>query len=142
MNINKSNILALLMLAGTGIATTAHANEVTVKINKPTQVTYRIAHQNTGQSVQLGEFKTIQVHEWEKTDNGYQIVIPVNLDGYDYAGVMTVAIAGHKLPLSVNQFNKPKQCSMTTNNQTTSGTLKLSIENHKASCGTEGGIFE
>lgn len=137
---NKSNILALLIVA-TGFTATAQANEVTIKINKPAQVTYRIAHQNAGENVQLGEPITIQVNEWEKIGNNYRINIPVNLDDYEYAGIVTDAVAGHKLLSSANQFNKSEQCSMTTDNKITSGTLNMIIGSHKASCGTEGGIF-
>jgi hypothetical protein len=69
------------------------------------------------------------------------VTIPVNMDGYALTGIVAVSVNGHALPSSVNQFNRPYQCSMTTDQKNSSGSLACAMSPHKISCEAKGGIF-
>ena len=130
MKLKKLSIIALSCLS---FAAAAHANEVLLTANQPTKTTFRVAHQNhSGQTV-FGELQSAEV---SKT-----ITVPVDLNQYDLAGLVIVSANGHELPPSANQFDQPKQCSMTTDKVKAMGALEFTMAAHSISCRTTGGIF-
>lgn len=131
MKLKKLCMFALASLSFTALA--AHANEVVLTANQPMKITFRIAHKNPNNQPVLGELQTVNVN----TNTNIQIP----LDNYDRAGVIIVSANGHELPPSANQFDKPEQCSMTTDKIKASGTLEFILAKHSISCRTHGGVF-
>lgn len=114
-------------------AISAHANEVVFKVNQPMKVTFRVAHKNQNAQPVFGELQSADVSK--------SMTIPVSLDNYDRAGVVIISTNGHELPPSVRQFDKPENCTMTTDKSKTSGLLEFRLSSHSISCHTEGGVF-
>jgi hypothetical protein len=96
-------------------------------------VAFRVAHKNPNSQPVFGELQSIAVNK--------NINVSVPLNHYDRAGIVIVSVDGHELPSSINQFDQPKQCSMTTDQSRTTGTLGLRLSTHAISCTTSGGVF-
>src|SRR5262249_45784311 len=112
----------------------SYANEVQLSAKQPMKVKFRIAHQNkNGQPV----FEGIQSIEL----NNNSVTIPTPLNNYELSGLIIVSVNGHELPPTANQFNKPEQCSMTTNKIHPHGDLEFTATNHSLNCKAKGGIF-
>ncbi len=130
MKLKKLNIIAWSCLA---LTTAAHANEVLLTSNQPIKIILRAVHQNHDGQPVFGKPQSMNINK--------NVTIPINLNHYDLAGVMILSIDGHALPSSANQFNQPKQCTITTDKTKATGALALSSSAHKISCRTFGGIF-
>ena len=118
------------------------ANQVTLvndsKGHRPISVVYKVAHKNPGSPTVLSRPHVLRLNQ--------SISIPLGLDGFRLAGIVPVSIDGHKLPEGVNGFDKPRQCSMTTDKRHPAGSLAFaftasSYGQFKLTCKTEGGIF-
>lgn len=131
MNVKKLRMAFLTSILCFSVV--VQANEVRLTVNKPINITYRLAYQDTGNKPVLGELQSVQVDK--------SISIPINLNNHAVVGIVPVSADGHVLPNTANQFNQPNQCSMTTNAQKTSGELAFIIETKKATCKTKGGVF-
>lgn len=123
-------------LVATVIGSQAMAANQVMLINasedqKPMTIVYKIAHKNPGQATVYSESI--------KTTVTNQKTIPVELDGYILAGVVPTVINGHRLPDF--QFDVPDQCSMATDADHPSGSLTFTVDKHKATCATKGGII-
>lgn len=130
----KIKIANVALLIGTlSAADLATANQVQIYTNKPMQVTYRVARENTGGQP---EFDNPQTQKIDK-----ETMISFDDKGRALSGIELLTVDGHVLPDSVHQFNKARQCSMTTNQQSPSGRLELVAEEHKLSCKTIGGVY-
>ncbi len=132
----KLKIATILTLSS--IAITAEANEVLLTTNQPTKITFRAAHKNLNQQAVFGELQTIDL-------NG-KAHIPVSLDHFDRAGIVILSVYDEhqkerQLPSSANQFDKPAQCSITTDKTKTAGELDFTLTSHSISCHSEGGVF-
>lgn len=125
--------LGMITLGCIGVAVAAHANEVLLVANQPTQITFRIAHQNQSGKPVFGELQSVNVNK--------NVTVPIELNNYDLAGLVIVSANGHELPPSFNQFGHPEQCSMATDRTKTKGALKFTLSEHSISCSTYGGIF-
>lgn len=131
----KLNNVSFILLACIGFSLAAHANQVQLRSHEAINITYQVAHMNPDNQAVLGEPQSIEV-------NHQPVTIPVELDNYSLAGLVIVSVNGQELPSSANQFNQPKQCSMTTNNEKSNGLLEIKLSHRGAvSCRTSGGIF-
>jgi hypothetical protein len=92
-----------------------------------------LAHKNQNNQPIFGELQSKDVSK--------NMTVPVSLDNYDRAGIVIVAVDGQELPESINQFDKPKQCSMTTDKTKATGALEFTISAHGLICRTYGGVF-
>lgn len=115
------------------VAISAYANEVMLTANQPMKITFRVAHKNQNSQPVFGELQSADVRK--------NVVVPVSLDNYDRAGIIIVSANGHELPSSANQFDQPKQCSMTTDKTKATGALEFTLSQHSISCRTYGGVF-
>ncbi len=61
--------------------------------------------------------------------------IPVQLGDYQYVGIITDNVDGHELPERIKQFGQPISCTVRTDKIKTTGTIMLSSEPHRISCG-------
>lgn len=136
----KLKAIGMIMLCLSGFSTAVvHANEVLLKTNQPTKITFRVVHKNENQQPILGEVRSIDIDK--------NVIIPISLDHFDRAGIMIVSVYDNihqkerQLPSSANQFDKPEQCSMTTDKTKTTGTLEFALSSHSISCHSEGGVF-
>lgn len=129
----KLKKISLGILSCLSLMTIVHANEVTLSTNKPMEVSYRIAHQNPGQKVVLGSEVSMVLRD--------NFTVPINLDGFKWAGLVPTKLDGHVLPPGVNEFNQKDQCSMTTDKNKTHGRLEFDVDAHQARCATKGGIL-
>lgn len=137
----KLKIIALgaLLCAMAGTAIANQINLVNVSEGHPFTVTYKLAYQNPDGPVTFGELRQITLTK--KPD-----FIDIAMNHYQFSGLVIVSVAGHPLPNSVNTFNQPKKCSMTTDKKNTSGEIALDFiqyGNHhgKITCATKGGVF-
>jgi hypothetical protein len=130
MKLKKFGIFLVSSLCFTA---TAQANEVLLTANQPIKITYRIAHKNQNSPPVLGELRSIEVNK--------NVNVSVSMDHYDRAGIVIVSGDGHELPPSDNQFDQPKQCSMTTDKSKSTGALEFTLTKHSISCRTYGGVF-
>ncbi len=126
--ISKAALFCIALVAGV-----AHANEVLLTAKQPMEITYRIVHKNQNEKPVFDAPQTVTLNK--------NMTIPIDLNNYDQAGIVIVSAAGHELPPSANQFNTPRQCSMTTDKTRATGALEFSLDAHKATCRTEGGVF-
>ena len=129
----KVKILSFIALSCLSVVVAAQANEVVFKVNKPMNITYRIAHKNQNKPVVLSEVQSMDLDK--------EMTVPVALDNYDRAGVVIVSVNGHALPSTATQFDQPRQCSMTTDKRNTTGQLAFTLKKHSISCRTKGGVF-
>lgn len=129
----KVKKLAAVALGSLGFAMTAHANEVVLSANQPMKIAFRVAHKNKNAQPVYGELQTVNLNK------NYRVPIP--LDNYDRAGIIVVSANGHVLPPSANQFDRPEQCSMTTDKTKKSGSLEFAMTKQTLSCRTFGGVF-
>lgn len=135
MRIKRSGAIcfALLGLAIVTYAGMARANEVLLTANQPTSIIYKVAHKKLGAEPEFSELQYAVLSN--------NVNVHVDLGNYDRAGVVIMSINGRELPSSVNQFDKPQQCSMTTDKTKATGALELEIAQHKFTCRTFGGVF-
>ena len=106
-----------------GITMTAQANEVLFTANQPMKIIFRIAHLNhNGQPI---------FSEPQSKDINKNTTIPIDMNNHDLAGLVILSVNGHELPPSANQFNQPKQCSMTTDKTKATGALDFSLSTHE-----------
>ncbi len=130
----KLKMLSVIAIGGLSFTLAAHANEVLLTVNQPTKIAYRIAHKYQHSQPIFGELQSIHVNK--------SVNIPVSLDNYYRAGIVIVSVNGHELPPSINQFDQPRQCSMTTDKTKSTGSLEFSLSSpHSISCRTYGGVF-
>lgn len=113
-------------LFGIVLLKSAWANEVQYTVNKPTTIVYQLVHQNSGQKPILGARQSMQIEK--------KAAVPVDLQGYQFAGVVTDNIDGHELPANAKQFGAMESCTMNTDKTHTSGMLKVTIQSHEISC--------
>lgn len=113
-------------------AGTAYANEVRLTTHNPTDVTYRLAYQEPGKQPVLGELRSIRL---DKTIN-----IPVDLNHHMVAGIVIASVGGRELPEKANQFNHANRCSLATDDKVTGGELEFTLEPHRITCFTHGGV--
>lgn len=132
MNIKRNCILGIVSILGS--VPVAQANEVWLLAKKQAvTVVYCLAHKNQNEPTQFDHCKSVTVAN--------PIKVSADLDGYKYVGVVAVSVAGHPLPSNVNQFDRPFQCSITTDQMKSSGSLEFAADPHKITCETKGGIF-
>lgn len=131
----KLQQLALITLGCLGFSIAAQANEVVLKANQPIHLTFRVAHKNQQGRVVLGELQSADVAK------DREVVVPVDLTNYELAGAVIISANGHELPPSANQFDQPRQCSMTTDKTKSAGSLEFTLTKHEIQCSTKGGIF-
>lgn len=124
------------------LTSTAFANEVILKNissqKNPVTITYKIAHKNANENTIFDPPQTVYL---EQDQN-----IEFKLNGFQLAGMVIMSIDGHLLPDSINQFDKPMQCSLTTDKDRPNGSLSISVtslpDGHgKISCQPQGGVF-
>lgn len=120
-------------LALTGLSASALANEVLITSNQPTKLVYRVAHKNEGGETVYGPSQTIKINNNTR--------VSLDLKQYDLTGVSIISVNDKELPTHINQFDKPKQCSMTTNKVKSMGTIELASTNRSITCRTFGGKF-
>jgi hypothetical protein len=130
MKLKTVSLIALLSLSFTAAV---HANEVQLTANQKMTITYRLAHKNQNSQPIFGALQTRQIN---KDAN-----IPVSLDNYNRAGIVIVSVNGHELPPFANQFDKAKQCSMTTDKINSTGKVEFNVSAHSINCKTSGGVF-
>ena|SRR3990167_8279282 len=130
MKLRKLNMIALASLC---FAVAAHANEVLLTANQPIKITFRVAHKNQNSQTVFGELQSIDVNK--------NVNVPVSLGNYDRAGIVIISANGHELPPSTNQFDQPKQFSMTTDKTKSIGALEFTLSPHSISCHTYGEVF-
>src|SRR6266496_3339045 len=108
MRIKRSGAtcLASLGLVIAAYAGMARANEVLLTANQPTSVIYKLAHKKLGAEPEYSELKYATLSN--------NASVHIDLGSYDRAGLVIMSINGRELPSTVNQFDKPQQCSMTT----------------------------
>lgn len=123
----------LLMGLMIGGISSAYASQVLLTTNKSMEVSYRIAHANRGGEPIYGETLTTRISK--------SLDVPIKLDGYQLAGLSIISVDGHVLPPEINQFNQPRQCSMTTDKQKATGALALELTKKGITCRTYGGVF-
>lgn len=124
-----------IVLGGLCLASVAHANEVLLTANQPIKITFRVAHKNQNNQPIFGKLQSVDINK------NRTIPISVPLDGYDRAGIIILSGNGHELPPSVNQFDEPNQCSMTTDKSRPTGTLEFTMSPHTLSCKISGGVY-
>lgn len=141
----KFKLISLLTLTTIGafFSVATIANQVSLLNTSPgydtVKVTYRVAHKNPGEPTVFGALQTVDLLDKE--------MISFELEGYQLAGIVPLSIDGHRLPDAMNEFNKPKHCSLTTDKERNVGSLaitytQLSNGHANISCTTNGGIFK
>jgi hypothetical protein len=126
-------LMSMVGLSCFGLTTIVHANEVLLTSKQPTKITYRVAHQNHQAQPVFGEVQAIDLNK--------NTTISINLNNFDLAGLVIMSVNGHELPPSANQFDQPKQCSMTTDKTRATGALEFTTTDHSINCQSFGGIF-
>lgn len=124
MKYNIMKLTSLTFLLGAG--SLAMANEVTYVVNKPFELVYQVAHQNPGHQPVLGARQTIHIDQ--------QATLPVDLKGYQLAGIVTDNVDGHELPLEAKQFGQWDSCTVSTDSHHTGGTLTVTGKPHEIKC--------
>lgn len=132
MKFRALSTIAVICFSFCGAAA-VYANEVLLTANQPTKITFRVAHKNQDGQPVFGALQSAEINK--------NVTVPVDLGGYALAGVVIVSANGHELPPSDNQFDQPKQCSMTTDKTKATGALEFTLSEHSISCRTYGGIF-
>jgi hypothetical protein len=131
MKLKKISLLAFISCLGFTAA--VQANEVLLTANQPMKITFRLAHKNQNSQPILGKLQSIEVNK--------NLNVPVALDNYNRAGIVIVSANGHELPPFANQFDQPKQCSMTTDKTKATGAIEITLTEHSINCHTYGGVF-
>jgi len=116
----------------------AWANEAVVTSNKAINLDYQIAYKNPGQNIVYGSRQHIEIAP--------TATIPFDAMGYKLVGIVPLAVNGHTLPSTANQFDQPMQCSLTTDKTHDHGALQFFYEDEsqhhgRISCAVRGGIF-
>jgi len=130
MKVTSRSVLALASL---GFSLAAQANDVLLTVNQPSTITYRVAHANKNGQPIYGELQTMMINNSAR--------VSMEMEQYDLAGLVIVSANGRELPSTINQFNKPQQCSMTTDKVKSIGELAFTLTDHMIKCRTSGGVF-
>jgi hypothetical protein len=139
-SILRNGLVGAVLFAG--VMNVAMANQVTItnvsQLHKPMTVVYEVAHKNSGDHVVLGAQQTLTVNE--------PVLLPVDLENFDFAGIVIVSVDGHVLPVDDNQFDTPEQCSLTTDKNHTAGIVQLDSNTSSGghgsiNCSIKGGVF-
>ncbi len=134
------NILGVVLCGS--VCTNAIANQVTLRNTSqdetPFTVVYKVAHKNPGASVFFSAPQTILLQKEE--------AIHFQMEGYELAGIVPISIDGHALPETAIEFDKPAQCSVTTDVNHDVGHIiinytKLPNGHGNITCISQGGIF-
>ena len=133
MRFRKFYAIILASLGLTGFASVANANTIQLTVNRPVNITYKIAHKNREGQIEMSSLRSARVDR--------SLTIPVKLLDYSLAGIVLVSVDGHELPPEITQFDKPKQCSMTTDRNRPSGRLDFSLKPHSITCRSYGGVY-
>lgn len=134
---------AMLASALAFAATSAMANEVSL-VNaspdhpKPMVVTYQIAHQNPGKAPVFGAPQQVTLKDHEA------VMLHVEPEHYQYAGMVLLAVDDHILPPSAHEFGEDKTCTMATDKADPHGQIDLkysgpTTEHGSLKCATHGG---
>lgn len=115
------------------LAIAVHANEVLLTANQPIKIVFKVAHLNHNSQPVFSEPQSRDINK--------NTTISIDMNNYDLAGIVILSVNGHELPPSANQFNQPKQCSMTTNKTQATGALELALSEHEIRCHSYGGVF-
>lgn len=115
------------------LSTATFAGEILLTANEAHEVVYRIAHKNETGPIVLGEL--------EKTNLRSNLHVKVKRHGFDYAGIVIYSVDGHVLPSFTNAFPNKYQCSIALNKEHGAGALEISMDPHKITCETYGGIY-
>lgn len=126
MKLRKFNKIIVSCLCFVVIS--AYANEVHLTANQPTKVTFRVAHKNQDGEVVLGELQSVDVNQHVTT------TVPVDLSGYDKAGIVIASVNGHEVSATDNKFDQFEQCSVTTDKIKPVGDLDFILSKHEISC--------
>jgi hypothetical protein len=139
---NKKLLTACAAILLVGFASTSFANQISL-VNTSQQaklltIEYKIAYKNRGQATVFGPSRTLKLIN--------SAMITIDLRGYEYAGIMPVAVEGHILPASANEFAKPQHCALATDKTHAVGTLKfnysqLAHQRGEISCSLNGGVY-
>lgn len=116
-----------------GITGNALANNVLVTSVKPIDLTYHVARVNGNNHPIFGELRTMKIIHSANIDCA--------LKGYERSGMVIVAVNGRALPDTANQFNQPRQCSMTTDAAHPTGAIEITTSEHAIKCASTGGVF-
>lgn len=111
----------------------AFANIVSITVDHPTKMAFQVAHKNERGETVLGEVQQVNISQ--------QLSVPLQLEGYDMVGVIPISVNGHNLPSNVLNFDRPNQCTMTTNAAMPNGEMDFLIGDHQITCRTKGGKF-
>lgn len=123
----------LSALASLSFSLAAQANEVIITVNKPMDITYRVAHAMKDGQVILSDVQKRRI------DNATNI--KVDKGKFDLAGIVMVSTDGKELPAEITKFNQPRQCSMTTDKERSAGELAITLSEHAIKCTVSGGVF-
>lgn len=138
----KFKMIALAALLS-GVLGTATANQVILMNGSmsphPFSITYKLAYKNPNGPVIFGQPQKITLTRKPE-------IVRFTMHNFQLAGLVVESVAGHMLPSSANQFDKPRQCSMTTNHRNDTGSITLDWQklpnNHgRITCASHGGIF-
>lgn len=114
-----------LLLLATCFTSMSMANEVNWESNKPVTVTYRTVHMNEGSKPLLSDVQSLNINE--------NTHISVELNGYQYAGIMPVSVDGQELPEIANKIGGP--CTLLTSEKFPEGKVWFKILPKQISCG-------
>lgn len=138
MKLSKNLCIAVAAL---GFSSSLLANQITL-VNaspgeSPLKFTYQLAHQNEHENTVLSEPKTLVLNK--------SSVIQVDLNNYQMAGIVAVAIDGHPLPSGTNEFGQQQKCSLALDSHHLNGSLSISQTNElnghgTITCASHGGI--
>lgn len=130
MNVTKLCLMGAVCLGVTG---NVLANNVILSTTKPAEISYHVARVNRDGHPVFDELKTMKLD--------HSTTIACDLNGYQRSGIVIVSVNGHVLPDHINQFNQPKNCTMTTDAAHPAGALEFTVTEHSIKCATNGGVF-
>lgn len=129
----KAAKLYVISTACLGVASNAMANNVLLTSKAPIDITYHVVRVKGDGHPVFGELRSMKLN--------HSANIACDLKGHDKSGVVLVSVNGHVLPDNINQFNQPRNCTMTTDAGHPSGELELATTEHSIKCKTTGGVF-
>ncbi len=130
MKVTTLCVIGAICLGTTG---SVLANNVIIASSTPIDITYQVARVNGDGQPVLSGIRSMKVNHTASID--------CELNGYERSGVVLVSVNGHQLPTNINQFNQPRQCSMTTDAGRSAGALEITTSQHSIKCATHGGVF-
>lgn len=133
MRFRKFYATILASLGLTGFASAANANTIQLTVDRPVNITYKIAHKSKDGQTELSSLRSARIDG--------SLTIPIKLHDYSLAGIVLISVDGHQLPPEITQFDKPKQCAMATDKERPSGRLDFSLKPHSITCRSFGGVY-